>query len=571
MRNLFPFFDDNNDVVDAVSKPVYLDSAATSQKLRSVIDATTHFYTHHYATVNRSTYPLAQHASTLYEQSRERIASLINANHSNEIVFTSGATHSINLVANGLKATSLQGNTVLVLASEHHANLIPWQVYCRQHGLSLEIFHLDSLGRFDTHTKKRLMARIKPNIAIIAIAHVSNLLGNIYPVKEICHLARVYNVISVIDGTQAAAHLKVDVQDIDCDFYALSLHKMYGPNGVGALFAKTQKLEELEPSSFGGEMVSDVSFDSFDVLSSPLKLETGTGNLAGIIASSPAVAFLEDQITNIVAHERDLFIYALARFAKFESIEILGNAGLAIENITKGIEVNLECASIISFYHKHIDSMDLANALYQQNIAVRAGTHCAMPMMKALGIENCVRLSLGCYNNEQDLDAFFVALSKAISLTQSSEVIAENLSQTVDENTCGREDESVNSQELPIAKRIKAARNWDNKHRELLLASKALIRLEQNECNQSNYVAGCEANVWLAYDSTYRASASSKVVRGLMTVLLEKANDLSLHEIAPFDFDAYLNDLGLADYFSQGRKDGIGNAIKRIKILAKQS
>jgi len=588
MRALFPFFSQSHINTDIT----YLDSAATTHKLNSVIDATTLFYSQGYATVNRSSYDLAMAATSRYEATREAVKSFLGSHSSDQIIYTSGATQSINIIASGLQKSDLKGHRVLVMASEHHANLLPWQQLCQRFDLQLDVFTLSANACFDNDTRTRLLSAINDDIAIIAVAHVSNLLGNIYPVDAICEKAANCNAISVIDGTQAVAHLPIDVQSMQCDFYVCSAHKMYGPTGLGILYGKTSRLQRLSPSQFGGEMIKTASYQSFELQPSPLKFEAGTGNIAGIIGFEPAVVFLQENILNIQQHEIALYRYATRRLSEFEDIVTLGNDPFAVKEQAS--------VGIIAFVHKHIATHDLVASLYQQNIAVRAGQHCAIPMMKTLGIESCVRLSLACYNNNADIDAFVRALSVSITLNDSTlqSSINSNIESHKKPHTLGaaanidQDSKNKQAQHVRYAQIVYDAKGWDNKYRQLLLLSKHLEVLELEYRTEQYQVSGCESALWIMRDPftqltianhqdtltqiisekrnalTLKAYSSSKVIRGILLLLIEKTQTLTLDQIVQFDFINYLDELGLSQYFSAGRRDGIANVIKEIKRLA---
>jgi cysteine desulfurase/selenocysteine lyase len=545
MREHFPYFEYQTPDKGASELPIYLDSAATTHKLSTVIKRTSDFYTHEYATVNRSSYPLANRVSQQYENVRALTASFINANTSDNIIFTSGATQSINYIANGLHSKMLNGNKIVVLASEHHANLLPWQQVCKKYEMKLSIIQLADNGKWTESQENELLAEIDESTAIVAMAHVSNLLGNIYPIQKACQQAKQVNALSVIDGTQAVAHLKIDVQAIDCDCYVFSAHKMYGPTGLGILYCKSSVAEDLNPSQFGGEMITDASFHSFELQTAPLKFETGTGNLAAILGFAPAIEFVNQNIDQIIQHEKSLYQYALNKIQLLDKIELIGNQ----QNVV----------GIISFCVKERATMDIANALYQQNIACRAGMHCAIPLLKSLGVDDCLRISLACYNNKADIDAFINALKVAINLQDEGELVHHEL-----DETSSLRDSIV----LPIASQVTAAGTWDQKYRQLLLASRHLNNASSAQCTTESEVMGCETQVWITKDSEgYKAVAKSKIIKGILTVLFEKAETIKKEDLVAFDFIEYLSDLGLVKYFSQGRKDGVSNAIKRIKEL----
>jgi cysteine desulfurase/selenocysteine lyase len=553
MREHFPFFEHQTPDKDSSELPIYLDSAATTQKLSRVIKRTSDFYTHEYATVNRSSYPLANRASQQYEQVRSLTSSFINAKSSDNIIFTSGATQSINVVANGLHSKMLNGNKIVVLASEHHANLLPWQQLCKKCDMKLSIIQLAEHGKWTESQEEALLDEIDESTAIVAMAHVSNLLGNIYPIQKACQRAKRVNALSVIDGTQAVAHLKVDVQAIDCDCYVFSAHKMYGPTGLGILYCKSSIAANLNPSQFGGEMITDANFHSFEMHAAPLKFETGTGNLAAVLGFAPAIEFVNQNIDQIIQHEKSLYQYALNQIQLLDKIELIGNQQNSI--------------GIISFCVKARSTMDIANALYQQNIACRAGTHCAIPLLKSLGIDDCLRLSLACYNNKADIDAFINALKVAINLQDEGEHSHHELGELTHHESV-EASSVIESTALPIASKVSAAATWDNKYRQLLLASKHLKSTSSALCTTESEVMGCETQVWITKDREgYKAVAKSKIIKGILAVLFEKAETLTDEDLLEFNFIAYLSDLGLIKYFSQGRKDGVSNAIKRIKAL----
>lgn len=546
MREQFPYFE-KSPLHSDLERPIYLDNAATTQKLRTVIERTCEFYSNEYATVNRSSYPLANRASRYYEEVRQLTADLINAESSAEVIFTSGATQSLNIVASGLRASQLNGSKLVILESEHHANLLPWQQLCKRHNLNLCVIKLAEQGTWTQEQENNLLNAIDEDTAIVAMAHVSNLLGNIYPVEKVCIKARRMKALSIIDGTQAIAHLHVDVKAIGCDCYVFSSHKMYGPTGLGILYCRFSLAENLYPSQFGGEMITDVTFEAFDMQPPPLKFETGTGNIAAIIGFKPAVLFLAQHIANIIEHERALYEYALAKICQIQGVQVLGNRDNSI--------------GIISFIADSYSIVDIANALYQQNIACRVGTHCAIPLMKGLGLDNCIRLSIGCYNNEADIDEFSSALANAIALNN------DKISTDQDLNQSSLVDYTL--RELTLATKVLRASSWDNKHRQLLLASKQLSILDVDSCSADAEVLGCETQVWiLRKNGLYQAQAKSKIIKGILAILFEKADSLSNDSLLTFDFFDYLHSLGLAKYFSSGRKDGISNAIKRIKDLA---
>jgi cysteine desulfurase/selenocysteine lyase len=557
LRADFPFFAHPQ---QGHNNLVYLDSAATTQRLQAVLDSTDHFTRYENASVHRASYPLANASTRLFEQSRSATAKLINAVSSDEIVFTSGATESLNTVAQGLTKQMLKGTRILVCASEHHANLLPWQALAKRFGLTLEIMPLDAYGTFSEATLALWLAKIDEDVALVACAHVSNVLGNIYPVQALCEKAQSVGALSVIDGTQALAHIGVDVQQIACDFYVFSGHKMYGPSGIGVLWGRYQHLDAMQASKLGGEMVTHVSYESFSTAQAPIKFEAGTPNISGVIGLKAAVDYLLDKRSDIMSHEHILYERLLAGLDALTGLTLFGNKQQSI--------------AIVSFRFNHLDNHSAVLQLYQQGFALRYGQHCAMPLLQSLGIDACLRVSLGCYNTIEEVDAF---ITNIIALSNCLSDAPESAAKTV-----------TQAHKLSFENSLILATSWPEKHRQLLLLSKHLPSLPIEKRNANNSVSGCEASVWLDVES---ASASvdtnakvlgysdSKVVRGLMTVLLLKHAALSqefgakqINDNKPersahlntFDYFHYLDELGLSSYFSEGRKDGMRALIERL-------
>ncbi|GAD90826.1 cysteine desulfurase [Vibrio halioticoli NBRC 102217] len=379
---------------------VYLDSAATTQKPLQVIDTISHYYSQHNANVHRGTHSLTASATSAFEQARENVRDFINASSHKEIVWTRGATEAINLIAQTYARNTLQaGDEILVSEMEHHANIVPWQIVAEQTGAKVvKIPMLDDC----TLDLEAFQARLNHNTKILAIGQVSNVTGTHHPVKQMIKLARQFNTVIVLDGAQGIVHEAVDVQALDCDFYVFSGHKLYAPTGIGVLYGKLALLEAMPPWHGGGKMVQKVSFSGTSFSELPGKFEAGTPNVAGALALSSAI----DWLTSINHAEAEQHVQALQHKAyqaisKIEDIEIVGyQAG----------------ASILSFIMPGVHHEDIATLLDQQGIALRAGHHCAHPLMDSLGIKGTVRISFAVYNNEQEVDALIAALTKAVDM-----------------------------------------------------------------------------------------------------------------------------------------------------------
>lgn len=369
---------------------VYLDSAASSQKPRQVIEAVSTYYERSHANVHRSIHTLGEEATALLESARDRVREFIGAAHREEIVFTRGTTDAINLVAQAVGRTFKAGDEVIVTEMEHHSNLIPWQLLCRDRGLTLKAIPLIGEGFLDLPTFGRLLTQ---RTRLVAVAHVSNVLGTINPIREIAARARAAGVLTLVDGAQAIPHLPVDVAKLGCDFYVFSGHKMLGPTGIGVLYGRRQLLEPLEPAWGGGEMIKEVWIDRAQWNDLPWRFEPGTPPIAEAVGLAAAVEYLEKLgMERVAAHERELTRLTLDRLGAIEGVTLYGPRNPEI----KGAVVAFNVADL----HPH----DAAALLDESGIAVRAGHHCAMPLMRWLGIVGTLRASFSVYTSPDEIE-----------------------------------------------------------------------------------------------------------------------------------------------------------------------
>jgi len=376
---------------------VYLDSAATSQKPQSVIDAVTRYYTEDNANVHRGLHALSERATASYESARQKVCRFIHAAETHEIVFVRGATDGINLLAQSYGRSRLKpGDEVLITHMEHHSNIVPWQIVCEQTGAVLRVAPIDDRGELVMGEFERLLT---DRTRIVAASHVSNALGTINPVEHMVELAHRAGAIVLLDGAQAVAHGSVDVQSIDCDAYVLSGHKMFGPTGVGVLYGKTSLLEQMPPYQSGGDMIKSVSFQKTTYNDLPYRFEAGTPNIAGVVGLGAAVDYLEALDTGAVrAHEDDLLEAATEGLSQVAGLRLIGTAARK--------------ASVVSFVLDDIHPHDIGTILDGMGIAVRTGHHCAQPVMEHFDVPATVRASMAMYNTRQDVDALVQALSK---------------------------------------------------------------------------------------------------------------------------------------------------------------
>lgn len=379
---------------------VYLDNAATSQTPRCVVDAIDRMYCHTKANVHRGVHTLSQEATDLQEAARERVRAFINAASTQEIIFTRGTTEAINLVASSMGDLLENGDEIILTAMEHHANIVPWQLLQRRKRILIRVVPVDATGQLDMEAYRSLF---NERTRLVSVCHVSNVLGTVNPVREMIAYAHSLEVPVVIDGAQAISHLKVDVRDLDADFYAFSSHKMYGPSGVGVLYGKKYWLDMIPPYQGGGEMISHVSFEHTTWAELPFKFEAGTPDFVGIAAFRTAIDYMESiGIERIAAHEHDLLEYTTSRMMEIPGMRIFGTAPGK--------------AAVISFLLGNEHHYDTGLLLDKLGIAVRTGHHCAQPLMHALGVEGTVRASFAVYNTREEADRFIDALRRVAAM-----------------------------------------------------------------------------------------------------------------------------------------------------------
>ena len=408
IRSQFPVLDQQ-----VYGKPlVYLDNAATTQKPLCVIDRERDYYLHENCNIHRGVHYLSQMATEAYEHARQTVARFINAKENHEIVFTRGTTESLNLLATSLvengKRKTENGElsvfrspfSVLITAMEHHSNLVPWQQMVQRQGDKLLVAPMDDNGVLDLQAYEELL---KQGPRIVAMAHVSNTLGTVNPVKEMIRLAHQYGALTVVDGAQSIAHLPIDVQDLDCDFFVFSGHKMYAPMGIGGLYGKTEWLEKMPPYQFGGEMVDTVSFEKTTFNKLPFKFEAGTPNVGAALGLETAIQFMEHlDRQEIAKHEEALLAAAIEGLSQIEGMRFIGQAP--------------ERSGLVSFIIDGIHPYDLGTIIDKMGVAVRTGHHCAEPVMTRFGIPGTVRASFAMYNTLEEVEIMVKAVNKAANM-----------------------------------------------------------------------------------------------------------------------------------------------------------
>lgn len=380
---------------------VYLDNAATSQKPQMVIDAMMKYYLEENSNIHRGVHYLSELATQSYEEARKKIQKYINAHHPEEIIFVRGTTEAINLVANSYGRYKLQsGDEVLITAMEHHSNIVPWQILRDEKGINLRIIPINDRGELFID---KYEAMFNERTKFVSIVHVSNVLGTINPVKQMIQIAHKHGVPVLIDGAQAIPHMYIDVADLDCDFYAFSAHKMYGPTGIGILYGKKSILDSMPPYQGGGDMIKSVSFEKTIYNDLPHKFEAGTPNIAGGVGLGTTIDYLRSiDLDAVIEHEHRLLIYATEALSSIKGLRIIGTAS--------------EKASVISFVLEDIHAHDIGTILDDDGIAIRTGHHCAQPIMKCFGIPATARASFALYNTTEEIDRLIKGIHRVIKV-----------------------------------------------------------------------------------------------------------------------------------------------------------
>ncbi len=380
---------------------VYLDNAASAQKPLAVIEAERDVYERCYANIHRGVHWLSVHTTDAYDAAREKARTFVNARAAHEIIFLRGTTEAVNLVAQTYGRRNVgAGDEVLITGLEHHSNIVPWQMLCEEKGARLSVVPLDEAGEIDLDTLERMLT---PRTKLVSVAHLSNALGTVLPVKRIGELAHARGIPVLVDGAQAVPRMPVDVQDLDCDFYAFSSHKIYGPTGVGVLYGKTALLEAMPPYQGGGDMIRSVTFEKTTYNALPYKFEAGTPNIAGGIAFGAALDYVSGiGLDRIAAHEHDLLADATTKLSAIEGLKIIGTAR--------------EKAGVLSFVLDGVHPHDIGTVLDREGIAIRTGHHCAQPVMDRYGLTATARASFGLYNTHGEVDALVAAIHKVIGM-----------------------------------------------------------------------------------------------------------------------------------------------------------
>jgi cysteine desulfurase/selenocysteine lyase len=540
---------------------VYLDNAASSQKPRAVIDALKHYYENDHANVHRGVHALSERATELYEQARVTVQKFIGAPCLRELIFTRGTTESINLIAQTFGRLHVHaGDEVIVSALEHHSNIVPWQVLCWEKHANLRVIPVTDAGELILDELDKL---INPSTKIISVAHVSNAVGTINPIKKIIDLAHKRGVYVVIDGAQAAPHLRIDVRELDCDFYAFSGHKMYGPTGIGGLVGKPQHLELMPPYQTGGDMISYVSFAKTTWNELPYKFEAGTPNIADAIALAAAVDYIEEIGRDAIAeHEHKVLMYASERLAAIPGVRIIGNAK--------------EKASVLSFVvdEPMMSALDVGTQLDLQGVAVRTGHHCCQPLMERFGIAGTARASFAMYNTVEEVDVLADTLEKIVSRAKprvSVPAIA-NGDAIYPEPAANSPTEAADE----LGEFFDAVDDWAEKYGYLIDIGLKLPPMPNALKQECNRVQGCQSTVFMHARKKpgttdvieFLADSDADIVRGELALLQRLYNGQKVSDVLAFDMEGFMRRIGLDKNLTQGRRNGMAEMIKRVRRFA---
>lgn len=520
---------------------IYLDSAATTQKPLCVIEAMDRYYRHYNANVHRASHYLGSEATTAFEQARKTVQQFLNAAQWQEIIWTRGTTEAINLVAQSWGRQNLQAGDEIILSQlEHHANIVPWQLLAEATGAVIKVIPLSSDLQLDMAAYQSLL---NERTRLVAVGHASNALGTINPVKEITRLAHQYGAHVLIDGAQAVSHLNVDVQDIGCDFYAFSAHKVFGPTGIGALYGKRELLDTMPPWQGGGEMIEQVRFDGSRFQPPPFKFEAGTPAIAEAIGLAAAVDFLQGLDRQAVEqYEQDLLRYACEQLRTVPGIHLYNSGEAQI--------------SLVSFTLAEQHNQDVLNWLDQQGIALRGGHHCAMPLMQALDVEGTLRASLCFYNTREEVDALVASLQRLLKGGDGAEAPGE----------AGQ-----------LYQSLRQAGHWDARYRQLLLLGKQLSAMPAEQRSEDTLIQGCESKAWLSWQRAadgslhFSADSDAKIIRGLLALILDMCNGQTAAAIRQLDFEQAFAELGLQQHLSPSRGNGLRAIVDRIRQIAAET
>ncbi|MFO0968938.1 MAG: SufS family cysteine desulfurase [Gemmataceae bacterium] len=541
---------------------VYLDNAASTQKPRAVIDAINRYYETTHANVHRGVHHLSQAATQAYEDARLKTQNFLGAHCLREIIFTRGTTDAINLVAHSFGQAYLHpGDEVLITWLEHHSNIVPWQLACQARGATLKVVPVSDAGELDLAAFEKLLSK---RTRMVAVAHVSNALGTINPIRRIIEQAHAAGAAVLVDGAQAVAHLRVNVEELDCDFYAFSGHKIYGPTGIGALFGKARWLELMPPYQGGGDMIETVRFERTTYNELPYKFEAGTPNVAGAIGLGAALDYVEEiGLDAIALHEQGLLRHATERLQDIPGVRLIGTAH--------------DKAGVLSFVVDGVSNLDAGAQLDLEGIAVRTGHHCCMPLMERYGIEGTARASFAVYNTLEEVDALADALQE---IARKGSGRAPRLTEIGKHEPVypGPAAPTPQAAAEELGELFEFLDDWPARYNYLIELGEKCLPMPEEMKTEANRVHGCQSIVFLhcrkkpgaANVIEFLADSNTDLVRGLLVLLQRLFSGQTAEEIAAFDVEGFFKRLGLDAHLTSGRRNGLAEMVKRIRSFAEK-
>ena len=536
----------------------YLDNAATTQKPRRVIDSLTDYYLHYNANVHRAAHTLSGIATQRFETVRRKVAQWLHSSDACEIVWTRGTTEAINLVANSFVRPRLNSDSIiLVQADAHHANIVPWQLIAQETGAQIQVIPVHD-GVIDIRTFQRLL-ETRP--AFIALSHVSNALGSLHPVAELCALAQNANVPVLVDGAQAAPHLNIDVQALGCDFYAFSGHKLFGPTGIGVLWGKRHWLESMPPWQGGGEMIESVSFEETRFAGLPFRFEAGTPNIEGVIGLGSAIDFLNSyDNADLHALETAVCDYAIECCQTVPGFQLIPRGEQAV--------------SLFSFQLQGHHQQDVALWLDREGIAVRAGHHCAMPLMQSLGLPGTLRASFAFYNTNTEAERLAQSLDRLYQ-AERTQISTDLLTGEASYKNRTLDPANVSKPSITIPDTlftaVKSAKTWQLRYRALMKLGGFSAPVSTDLRQSENRVQGCESDVWLKLDLdpsgrlACDADSDARILRALLYLLLREVNGYTPLEVHQKDLNATFEKLDLRRHLSPTKGNGLTAMITAVQ------
>src|SRR5579884_2174263 len=549
---------------------IYFDNAATTQKPQTVLDALMHYYSNDNANIHRAVHQLSEQATRAYEEARRKVCRFLGAAEPHEIIFVRGTTEGINLVAHSWGRANLRaGDEIILSALEHHSNIVPWQILCEQTGAVLRIVPISDDGEFLLDEYEKLLS---DRTRLVSVVYVSNSLGTITPVRSIIELAHARGAVVLLDGAQAAPHLPMDVQELDCDFFVMSGHKVYGPTGIGVLYGKAPLLERMPPYQGGGDMIKSVTFAKTTYADLPNKFEAGTPHIAGAIGLGAALDYVESVGRDrIAAHEAMLLHYATERMREIPGVRLIGNAP--------------DKAAVIAFVvdDPPIAALDLGTKLDLEGIAVRTGHHCCQPVMDRFRIPGTTRISFAMYNTTAEIDVFLDALRNLIASAERRAGSVSDGEQSVAYASGSSEpaypraaadNPQVAADEL--IEEFELFDDWADRYQYLLERGEEIPPLPDAFRTEANRVRGCQSTVYLwarkkpgtSNVIEFLADSDADLVRGLIALLERLFSGQKASDILSFDVEGFFARLGLDQHLTLGRRNGLAAMVQRIRRFA---